>query len=78
MWFAGLVIGAAIGGALGSLLHWHEAWLFFGAIGTVAGALYKRPGAPAANLEQRVAALQPASRRHSHRESRRSSASCRR
>src|SRR6186997_2035359 len=64
MWFLGFIIGAMIGGAIGNLFRWDEAWLFFGALGILTAVLMnkKAPGQSAApppgDLERRVAELE--------------------
>ncbi|HUP95176.1 MAG TPA: DUF2339 domain-containing protein [Burkholderiales bacterium] len=64
MWFLGFIIGAMIGGAIGSLFRWDEAWLFFGALGILTAVLMnkKAPVQSAApqpgDLERRVAELE--------------------
>lgn len=64
MWFLGLIIGALVGGAIGSLIRWDEAWLAFAALGAIAGVLYKdkrsQTAAPGRTdeLERRVSALE--------------------
>ena len=60
MWFIGLVVGGFLGGAIGSILRWDEAWLLFAALGAVAGVVYREKNKTSVTpaLEARVAALE--------------------